>query len=381
MSPAFDVASTFSHEYAEEMRRRLRKWLLIYLAVQFGLVGIGLFVATVVMLLSVSRKGMTINFDWWELLQALIYAITFIWLIRRPRARHTWMLKIAFWVVLTECLLVVASMIGYQVIKVGPSGHPGSTETLLWATTGLIIVHAIACGMLPWKPMQSLKPILPALVLEVLLVAVFAGMSWGLVVAVVLTPLPGLAISADRTRRFNLKFGHRMLIKSWHDTEAEMAQATAIIDALLPDPICRSDVAVSWSHRPANAIGGDLVWMHGGEYADEPLTIVVLDVTGHGIPAALAVSRLHGDLTMLKLERPDAGPAELLKTLNRTAYLLLRQHKVFATAVAMEIDPASGRTVIASAGHPPLIRIEPSGETTVIGTDYHHVGRHVSGRV
>jgi sigma-B regulation protein RsbU (phosphoserine phosphatase) len=79
----------------------------------------------------------------------------------------------------------------------------------------------------------------------------------------------------------------------------------------------------------------------------------VVDVTGHGIAAALTVNRLHGELERLFAENPDVDPGAVLGLLNKYVHLTLANHSVYATAFCLRVDPARNVVEYASGGHPP----------------------------
>ncbi len=83
------------------------------------------------------------------------------------------------------------------------------------------------------------------------------------------------------------------------------------------------------------------------------LSVVVLDVTGHGIPAALTVNRLHGELERVFAETPTVSPGEVLRLLNRYVHLTLANHSVYVTALCLKFDCGTGQLSYASGGHPP----------------------------
>jgi len=83
------------------------------------------------------------------------------------------------------------------------------------------------------------------------------------------------------------------------------------------------------------------------------LSVVIVDVTGHGIPAALTVNRLHGEIDISFAENPDLSPGEMLCKLNKYVHLTLAKHSIYATAVCLRVDRARGIVEYASGGHPP----------------------------
>lgn len=103
-------------------------------------------------------------------------------------------------------------------------------------------------------------------------------------------------------------------------------------------------------------IGGDFLYAceTGGSAAGQrALNVVLIDVTGHGVPAALTVNRLHGELERIFAENPGSDPGEVLGLLNRYVHLTLARHSVYATAFCARIEPHGNMLRYASAGHPP----------------------------
>jgi len=81
--------------------------------------------------------------------------------------------------------------------------------------------------------------------------------------------------------------------------------------------------------------------------------VVLIDVTGHGLTAALTVNRIAGEIEREFGVDPDASPASILTGLNNYIHHTLALHSVYATALALRIDTDAGTVLWASAGHPP----------------------------
>jgi sigma-B regulation protein RsbU (phosphoserine phosphatase) len=120
-------------------------------------------------------------------------------------------------------------------------------------------------------------------------------------------------------------------------------------------------------YEAAYEIGGDFFDLFRRRTRGRPLSIVVADVTGKGIAAALlmAFSRplLHAAIDH------TTGPVEALE---RTNHILVQERRsaLFLTVIAAELHLRSGALRVANAGHePPLVvradgsieAIEPSG--------------------
>jgi serine phosphatase RsbU (regulator of sigma subunit) len=106
--------------------------------------------------------------------------------------------------------------------------------------------------------------------------------------------------------------------------------------------------------------------------------VVIIDITGHGISAALTVNRIHGELERLFGERSDISPGATLTALNHYVNVALAKHNVYATALCLRADPEEETIQWASAGHPPaflrtagglLERLEPTAMMLGAGGD------------
>ena len=105
-------------------------------------------------------------------------------------------------------------------------------------------------------------------------------------------------------------------------------------------------------YDPAYEVGGDFYDFIS--LTGDRLGVVVADVSGKGVAAALYMARLTRDLRYLALAEPD--PARVLKWMNR-AVLENGQDDLFVTLVYLVLDYGRGRLTLANAGHlPPLLR-------------------------
>ncbi len=131
--------------------------------------------------------------------------------------------------------------------------------------------------------------------------------------------------------------------------EREMTLAADIQKRLLPKgaPRIPGYEIVGWN-RPARQVGGD--YYDFLRLADDRLGVIVGDVSGKGIPAALLVSTLHSAARLL-LDRIEVGP-ELLAKLNAHIHLSSASNK-FITLLLAQLEPASGRLRYVNAGHNP----------------------------
>jgi hypothetical protein len=129
--------------------------------------------------------------------------------------------------------------------------------------------------------------------------------------------------------------------------DAELAAAREIQHLMVPEELPPTPgYAIESIYRPAAQVGGDffqVIPLGGGK------TLVVIgDVSGKGLSAAMIVSMLLGMLHAIS--RITQDPAQILAELN--CRLFERKHGGFVTCLAARLDP-SGNVVLANAGHLP----------------------------
>jgi serine phosphatase RsbU (regulator of sigma subunit) len=142
--------------------------------------------------------------------------------------------------------------------------------------------------------------------------------------------------------------------------ERELSLAADIREALVPvaTPLL-AGYDIGAVHLSSHNIGGDF---HDYiELQDGRVGLLVCDVSGQGMPAALigaiARSYLRGELLHVDAGAGTEGVAEALRRANRWIGRDVRPG-IYATALYALVDPARGRAIVASAGHKiPLLRV------------------------
>lgn len=267
----------------------------------------------------------------------------------------------------------------------------------LWS---IFVTHFFACLFLPWTPRESIKPVVPLLALNAILTIVYASGVLFPVLTIAFSPLvaaPGAAIVWWRHSRLHQRVHYGALRRRYGEMRQELTDARRIHEALFPAPVEEGPLRMIYRYQPMRQIGGDYLFSRFSPSPHGPqprLSVAIVDVTGHGIPAALTVNRLHGELERLFAENPDSSPGMILESLNRYVHLTLANHSVYVTAVCFRIDPnasfpravdayARGTLEWASGGHPPAFlrsidgTIEQLDSTTFVlgachGDDFRH---------
>ena len=129
--------------------------------------------------------------------------------------------------------------------------------------------------------------------------------------------------------------------------ETELEAARAVQQVLIPEEIpSLPGFKIESVYRPASQVGGDFFQIL--PTASGGALIVIGDVSGKGMPAAMTVSLLVG--TIRTLAHYTASPGEILAAMNRR--MLVRSKDGFTTCLVLRADP-DGSLTMANAGHIP----------------------------
>jgi len=143
-----------------------------------------------------------------------------------------------------------------------------------------------------------------------------------------------------------------------HDRErakSELAAARSVQELMIPQEKQKTPgYEVDSVYQPATEVGGD--FYHVQPVGNDGLLVVIGDVAGHGLKAAMNVSMLMGALRRI----PERSPAKILEALNR----VVTGNESYTTCQAIWFG-RDGELVIANAGHlPPYLN---SQEITLPG--------------
>jgi len=141
------------------------------------------------------------------------------------------------------------------------------------------------------------------------------------------------------------------------EMEAELSRAERVQQSLAPRSLVWNDVSVETYYSPAHTIGGDfgIVFPHN----DEALTILMCDISGHGIGSALMANRVYSE-ALNQLER-ETTPDYLLRHLHDFAHARLATHGFYLTMAAVRFSMRGRRAAFAAGGHPPAMHVSSSG--------------------
>jgi sigma-B regulation protein RsbU (phosphoserine phosphatase) len=148
--------------------------------------------------------------------------------------------------------------------------------------------------------------------------------------------------------------------------EQDLELASQVQQAFLPSATpSTADYSFYQYYNPANQIGGDYFDYIPLEH--HRLAIVVADVVGHGVAAAMFMAKLSAETRYAFASEDD--PAAAMKLLNERLTALNVER--FVTMLVIVLDTTSGQATVVNAGHmPPILRraageiVEPGAETS-----------------
>ncbi len=148
--------------------------------------------------------------------------------------------------------------------------------------------------------------------------------------------------------------------------------ASRMQQSLLPaGPLRVPGLEFAWLYEPCDELGGDILNVF--PLAGGHVGLYLLDVSGHGVPAALLSVTLSRMLFPLPnqpsmVERRDDGgrleprsPDEVARMLNRRFQMSCDGHGQFFTLFYGVYDVAARRLRYVSAGHPPAVVLSAGG--------------------
>jgi sigma-B regulation protein RsbU (phosphoserine phosphatase) len=147
-----------------------------------------------------------------------------------------------------------------------------------------------------------------------------------------------------------LREARELLARQLLDINNELEMAREIQLSILPHEIPKlRGLEIAARYRPMSSVAGDF---YDFLMVDEKrMGILVADVSGHGLPAALIASMLQVALAAQSLHACD--PAQVLAGLNRSLCGKFKHH--FVTAAYVFVDMEKSILRYGGAGHPPLL--------------------------
>ena len=157
----------------------------------------------------------------------------------------------------------------------------------------------------------------------------------------------------EELRSANVKLQNRQM-----EIEEDLRLAARVQNSLAPRSLVWGTMSVDAFYHPVHSIGGDFALINSLD--QDHLSLLVCDVSGHGIGSALVANRIYSETTVhLRSGMPFL---EMFRELNRFLIEDIAGSEMFVTLAAARIDARRRSMVFAGAGHPPAMLARP-GQT------------------
>jgi PAS domain S-box-containing protein len=150
----------------------------------------------------------------------------------------------------------------------------------------------------------------------------------------------------EELRSANVKLQKRQM-----EIEEDLRLAARVQRSLAPRSLVWDKMSVDSFYHPVHSIGGDFALVNSLDR--EHLSLLVCDVSGHGIGSALVANRIYSETTTHL--RNGVPFVDMFEELNRFLIKDIDISGLYVTVAAARIDAHRRSMVFAGAGHPPAM--------------------------
>ena len=153
--------------------------------------------------------------------------------------------------------------------------------------------------------------------------------------------------------------GNMAFVTDMTEQKKSLELAGEVQKSLLPQKNLRfNGLDIAGKSVPCEEIGGDYFdYLLGEEYSDRPFSVVVGDITGHGVDAALLMTSARAFLRMRSSQ--PGSISQIVNEMNRHLTRDVLDTGRFMTLLYMSIDTDNGHLRWVRAGHDPAIVYDP----------------------
>src|SRR5258705_10455602 len=160
----------------------------------------------------------------------------------------------------------------------------------------------------------------------------------------------------EELRTANVKLQNRQM-----EIEEDLRLAARVQNSLAPRSLVWGTMSVDAFYGPVHSIGGDFALVNSPD--QDHLSLLVCDVSGHGIGSALVANRIYSETTAhLRSGMPFL---DMFGELNRFLIEDIAGSGMYVTLAAARIDAQRRSMVFAGAGHPPAM-LARRGQTPML---------------
>ena len=161
-------------------------------------------------------------------------------------------------------------------------------------------------------------------------------------------------IAEQKSAEMELRKANLSLEAREHALEEDLLLAARVQQSLSPMSLAWAASSVETYYQAARTIGGDFGLVTPG---DDYLTLLVCDVSGHGIGSALVANRIYTET--ISLIEAGAELTPMLQQLNRFVMHNLGNFFMYFTLAAARISRDGRWLEFSAAGHPPAMVLRP----------------------
>jgi PAS domain S-box-containing protein len=148
-----------------------------------------------------------------------------------------------------------------------------------------------------------------------------------------------------------LRAANAKLESRQQEIEEDLRLAARVQNSLTPSSFVSDSLRLDVFYHPVHSVGGDFALVHSQDR--EHVSLLVCDVSGHGIGAALVANRIYSETTThLRSGMPFP---DMFEKLNRFLLEDIAGSSMYVTLAAARIDSRLLRMDYAGAGHPPAM--------------------------
>jgi phosphoserine phosphatase RsbU/P len=157
------------------------------------------------------------------------------------------------------------------------------------------------------------------------------------------------------------------IIETQNKLQRELSDAAKYVQSLIPPPLTWDTLSAAWSFIPSLSLGGDILGYH--RTAKGRLVLYLIDVSGHGIEAALLSVTIMNVLKTETLPETDfSDPAMVLSVLNNSFHSE-DQNNMYFTLWYGVFDPETRELTYSSAGNSSAALVAPGKKCELLQTE------------
>jgi sigma-B regulation protein RsbU (phosphoserine phosphatase) len=177
-----------------------------------------------------------------------------------------------------------------------------------------------------------------------------------------------LALEAGLEKR------NRDLAEAYDQLSRELELAKAMQLAVLPERADFGRICFDWIFEASSYVGGDILDYF--RIDDNHLCFYVIDVSGHGVSAAMMAFSAQNYLlsssqqiakTIARQGGDIGSVAEIMVAKHNHHFMQMKETSLYLTMIYGLVDTATGLVALVQAGHPPPLYVDPAGVVTPIG--------------